>query len=229
MSDTAEIDLGECFADPRLARLLAAVRKRYATADLIAHGMEHIERVLVNAVVIAKTEDCRMDIVIAAVLLHDIGFLESDDPGEHNVTGARLCGAWLDGWTEADTAQVAECIYRHKGVNEHWRTAPETIEQKIVCDADLLEKVGYIGLVQGVRVFVEIGAKHNPALNTLPAVARVLTKMRTVTFYTRTGRELAERRGGVLVRVEAMEKALAEESFYAPALRQLRDLAGEKA
>jgi HD superfamily phosphodiesterase len=165
--------------------------------------------------------------VVAAVLLHDIGFLSDPRPENHHATSAEQCRAWLTGWSESEKTDIAECIFRHKGVNETWNTAPETIEQKIVCDADLLEKVGYIGLVQGVRVFVDFGATFEPRFATLEGVAEVLTHLQNVQFYTRKGRELAAERGGVAVRVDIMEKTLAEARFYSAALGQLKEIGGE--
>jgi uncharacterized protein len=203
------------------------VRERYAGLKIIGHGLDHIERDLVNALAIGETEDCRMPIVVAAVLLHDIGFLSDPAPENHHATSAAQCRAWLEGWSESEMADIAECIFRHKGVNETWNTAPETIEQKIVCDADLLEKVGYIGLVQGIRVFVDFGATFEPRYGTLEGVAEVLTHLRSVQFYTKKGRALAEERGGVAVRVGIMEKTLAEARFYSAALQQLKEIEGE--
>jgi uncharacterized protein len=227
MSDTTTLDVHGHMGDPLIRRLYAAVRMRYASATVIAHGLDHIERDLVNALVIGETEVCRMPIVIAAVLLHDIGFLSSPESEHHNVTGAAQCRAWLQGWSESDQEEIAECIFRHKGVMESWNTAPESIEQKIVCDADLLEKVGYIGLVQGLRVFTEFGATYAPQYKTLSALADVLTHLKTVHFYTRKGRELAKERGGVDVRVGLMEKTLEEAGFYTAALQQLKEIGGE--
>jgi HD superfamily phosphodiesterase len=224
MSDTGTLDIGKHMGDPRIRRIYARVKERYTAARMIAHGLDHIERDLVNALVIGETESCSMPIVTAAILLHDIGFLYDPRSDRHNVLGAEKCREWLEGWTEAEQAEIAECIFRHKGVNEHWKTAPETIEQKIICDADLLEKVGYIGAVQGLRVFIEFGASFAPEFSTLASLATVLTKLTTVAFYTRKGRELAEERGGVGVRVEIMQKALREESYYHAALERLASL-----
>jgi HD superfamily phosphodiesterase len=224
VNDTSTLDVEKHMGDPRIARLYALVREWYANARLIAHGMDHIERDLVNALVIGETEDCKMPIVTAAILLHDIGFLAAPDAEDHNVRGAQLCSAWLQGWSVSDQAEIAECILRHKGVMEGWNTTPENIEQKIVCDADLLEKVGYVGLVQGLRVFIEFGASYAPQYNSLSALATVLTRTKTVHFYTRKGREMADERGGIGVRVALMEKTLEEAGFYVPALKKLAQL-----
>jgi HD superfamily phosphodiesterase len=224
MSDTRALDIRKHMSDPRIRRIYSRMKARYTEARMIARGMDHIERDLINALVIGETEDCKMPIVTAAILLHDIGFLYDPRSDRHNVLGAEKCREWLEGWTGEEQAEIADCIFRHKGVNEHWKTSPETIEQKIICDADLLEKVGYIGAVQSLRVFVEFGASFAPEFSTLSALANVLTKLTTVQFYTRKGRELAEERGGVAVRVDIMQKALREESFYHAALEGLASL-----
>jgi uncharacterized protein len=224
MSDTHTLDIRKYLSDSRIRDIHSQVMERYGKARLIAHGIDHIQRDLINALVIGETEDCNMTIVTAAVLLHDIGFLYDPNPEKHNVLGAEKCREWLEGWSEEEQAEIAECIFRHKGVTEHWKTAPETIEQKIVCDADLLEKVGYIGVVQGLRVFIEFGARFDCEFTTLSALANVLTKLTSVQFYTAKGRQLAEERGGVGVRVEIMRKALREESFYKAALQDLESL-----
>ena len=101
-SDTSALDVQKHMSDPRIQQLSAMVTERYDKANLIGHGIDHIQRVLINALVIGETEDCRMPIVIAAVLLHDIGFLSSPEPEQHNVTGAAQCASWLDGWTQEE-------------------------------------------------------------------------------------------------------------------------------
>jgi uncharacterized protein len=224
MSVTTAPDIRTHMGEPRIRRLYASVKKRYEKTRLIAHGLDHIQRDLVNALLIGETEHCRMPIVIASILLHDIGFLSAPESENHNVTGAEKCSEWLDGWTESEKADIAECIFRHKGATEGWNTVPETIEQKIVCDADLLEKVGYIGLVQGLRVFIEFGATYAPQYSSLSALVEVLTRTKTAHFYTRKGRELARERGGIEVRVDLMEKTLREVDFYNAALEQLGDI-----
>jgi uncharacterized protein len=224
MSTTSALDIKKHMSDPLIRDLYSRVMERHEGARLIAHGIDHIQRDLINALVIGETEDCRMLIVTAAILLHDIGFLYDPNAEKHNVVGAQKCPEWLQGWAEQDKAEIAECIFRHKGVNETWNTAPETIEQKIVCDADLLEKVGYIGVVQGLRVFIEFGASFAPEFSTLSALAEVLTRLKSVQFYTNKGRQMAEERGGVAVRVELMKKTLQEESFYQAALQGLGSL-----
>jgi len=115
-----------------------------------AHDKEHIYRVLYNALEIARGEEkVDYDILIAACLLHDIGRKEQfADPGLcHAAVGAEKAHRFL---TEqgfgADFAEaVAHCIRTHR-----FRKAmpPQTVEAKILFDADKLDVTGAIGIAR---------------------------------------------------------------------------------
>ena len=125
-----------------------------------AHDIDHIIRVYNLAMTIAKTENnVDMDVLQAGVLLHDIGGAkESSDPSgqtDHAVIGAEMAKPILEkfGFSSDKIKHVQECILAHR-----YRTnnRPETIEAKIVHDADKLETAGAIGIA---RAFSWIG-KH---------------------------------------------------------------------
>lgn len=217
--------LKKYLSEPRIAELHLNVKEQFTASHLFGHGLNHIHRDLVNAIIIGETETCDMGIVVAAVLLHDIGFLYPGDPYKHNVVGADHCREWLnDSWTSGEKDEIRECVFRHKGVTESWNTEPETMEQKIVCDADLLEKVGYIGLIQGIRVFSEFGEHSRPEFRNLPSIIDVLSGIREVRFYTEKGREMAELRGGIEVRRRVMQRAGEEMEMYGPYMDLLKEI-----
>jgi len=123
-----------------------------------AHDIDHIIRVYNLAMTIAKTENnVDMDVLQAGVLLHDIGGAkESSDPSgqtDHAVIGAEMAKPILEkfGFSSDKIKHVQECILAHR-----YRTnnRPETIEAKIVHDADKLETAGAIGIA---RAFSWIG------------------------------------------------------------------------
>lgn len=198
------------FADPRIKRLYEKLETVYRDVDLPAHGWDHIQRVLKNALDIAATMSCRLDIVIPSALLHDIGFVYENDPYKHHELGAAKSVEWTSEWSTEEQIIIAECIRRHKGNVKGFGILPETAEQKIVCDADLLEKVGYIGVVQGIRTFVEFGESCCPQYQSLFEIVDHLAGLRKLVFYTEEGRGLAEGRGGVALRAEIYAKAREE-------------------
>lgn len=117
-----------------------------------AHDIDHIMRVYNLAMTIAKTENnVDLDILQAAVLLHDIGAAkEASDPSgqtDHAIIGAEMAKPILEkfGFSDDKIKHIQECILSHR-----YRTnnKPETIEAKIVHDADKLETVGAIGIAR---------------------------------------------------------------------------------
>lgn len=115
-----------------------------------AHDKEHIYRVLYSALEIAKEEqDVDYDILICACLLHDVGRREQfENPSLcHAQVGAEKAYRFLveQGIGETFAAKVRHCIlaHRHRNNNE-----PETIEAKILFDADKLDVTGAIGIAR---------------------------------------------------------------------------------
>ena len=119
------------------------------TADS-AHDAEHVYRVLYNALEIAAGEaNVDYDVLITACLLHDIGRKEQfADPALcHAAVGSEKARIFLtgQGFTEEFTARVCHCIYTHR-----FRRAapPQTVEAKILFDADKLDVTGAIGIAR---------------------------------------------------------------------------------
>ena len=115
-----------------------------------AHDAEHIYRVLYNALQIAKGEEnVNYDILITACLLHDIGRKEQfADPSRcHAAVGAQKAWRFLteNGFTPDFAEAVAHCIRTHR-----FRKAmpPQTVEAKILFDADKLDVTGAIGIAR---------------------------------------------------------------------------------
>lgn len=115
-----------------------------------AHDCEHIYRVLYNALQIARNEEnVNYDILIAACLLHDIGRKEQfADPSLcHAAVGAEKAHLFLmeQGFTPNFAEAVAHCIRTHR-----FRKAmpPQTVEARILFDADKLDVTGAIGIAR---------------------------------------------------------------------------------
>jgi len=118
-----------------------------------AHDAEHIYRVLYNALAIAKTEShVDYDILITACLLHDIGRPEqAADPSLcHAAVGAEKAAAFLqDLGMEPDfTEAVCHCIRAHRFSK---RQPPQTLEAKILFDADKLDVTGALGIARTLQ------------------------------------------------------------------------------
>ena len=178
------------------------------------HDWEHTARVLHNSKIIAAREALKtsvdMTIVEAAAILHDIARPEELKAGGkicHATVGAELAEKILPecGFTGEDfIANIAECVKRHRfrGKSE----IPETIEQKIIYDADKLDSIGAIGVGRAIHFSGRIGSSlHNTKEEALASDAygdgdsayrEYLVKLRLIPekMLTDTGRMMARER-----------------------------------
>lgn len=132
-----------------------------------AHDKEHVYRVLYTALDIAGTERAvDMDVLISACLLHDIGRREQFEDSRvcHARAGADKAYRFLTehGFPESFAAHVRECISSHRYRNDN---QPETIEAKILFDADKVDVSGVIGIA---RALVYKGQVSEPLYTVLP-------------------------------------------------------------
>jgi len=115
-----------------------------------AHDKHHVYRVLNGALDIANHEtDVDTDVLIAACLLHDIGREEQfTNPQQcHAQVGGKMAYEYLisRGWHTEKALHVKQCIAAHRYRGE---SPPQSIEAKILFDADKLEAAGLIGIAR---------------------------------------------------------------------------------
>ena len=132
-----------------------------------AHDKEHIYRVLYHALEIAGEEvDVDYDVLIAACLLHDIGRKEqfADPTVCHAMVGGEKALRFLtdNGFGEDFAQSVKHCIQTHR-----FRKAvqPESVEAKILFDADKLDVTGAVGIA---RTLMYMGNLSEPLYSVLP-------------------------------------------------------------
>lgn len=117
-----------------------------------AHDMDHVMRVYAMALKIAtKEKGVDMDILKAATLLHDIARVKEDDDvtGKicHAEESAKMCEPILKkiGYNAQKIEKIKHCILSHRFKNSH---VPESIEAKILFDADKLDSLGAIVIMR---------------------------------------------------------------------------------
>lgn len=131
------------------------------------HDWDHTLRVLHNARHICQVEGANTFVVEAAAVLHDIGRpAELADQGKtcHAAHGAGLAAAMLRdlGVTEPVLVeQIADCVRTHRYRTRGARR-PDSLEAKIIFDADKLDCIGAIGIGRSFHFAGRIGARvHN--------------------------------------------------------------------
>ena len=130
-----------------------------------SHGWDHTERVLALSLHIGKAEGADLDVLTLAALLHDIGRpVETESKGRecHARVGAHLARNILagKGYSRELIDQVAACVATHRFRGHH---KPESLEAKILFDADKLDSIGAVGIGRAFLFAGEIGARlHDP-------------------------------------------------------------------
>ena len=174
-----------------------------------SHGWDHTVRVAALCVRIGRSEGADPSVLSAAAMLHDIGRRFQDEARGavcHAEKSAELAGSILDGlngFSPAWRENVLHCIRTHRFRGEN---APETVEARVLFDADKLDAIGAVGVARAYLFAGEIGAAlHNPEADATgsPAYSRDDTgyreyrvKLRGIRdrMLTKTGCEMAEER-----------------------------------
>ena len=184
-------------------KLAATLLPHAVQHDDGAHDAAHLQRVWKNATAIQALEGGDPEILVAAVLLHDCVAVEKDSP-------QRALASWLaaekasrllakQDWPQARIAAVAHAIESHSysgGIQ------PESLEAKILQDADRLDSMGFVGVA---RCFYTAGRMGSALYNPDPdhrlddrryALDHFYTKLLKLSgsFQTATGQRMAAER-----------------------------------
>lgn len=128
-----------------------------------AHDLDHILRVYHLCIFLAEDQkDVNLEVLIPAALLHDIARRKEDEDvtGEidHALAGAEMAGCILQnlGYEPSRIEAIMRCISAHR-----FRSGftPETVEAKILFDADKLDVIGAVGIARSFMLAGEHGEK----------------------------------------------------------------------
>lgn len=124
------------------------------------HGYDHILRVYRMAEKIGRAEGADMEILKAAALLHDAQGSQTSggDHGrrQHHQASADFAKEVLqgEGWPPEKIAAVQHCIRAHR-FRDNSET-PQTLEAKILFDADKLDVIGAVGIARTIAYDVVV-------------------------------------------------------------------------
>ncbi len=191
--------------------------QRWYDPDDPVHGIDHIQRVVALAEVIAVAEGADLEIVRAAAALHDAVDLQKKAPNprqDHQLVAAELAGEVLRqaGWSQSRIHAVQHCIRAHRFRSS--QEAPQTIEAKVLFDADKLDAIGAIGAARAIARAVQKGQPFYTPPSSLFLEHGVLEKQEAHSAYheywfklrhlkdrlfTETARQLALERQAIMV------------------------------
>jgi len=143
---------------------------QYRDGEGGCHGPDHVQRVHRTALYLGQFMDAKLDILSAAALLHDIGRrFEMEQQGAicHAEKGSELARGILPklGFSSEKIEAIAHCIITHRYRGEN---VPQSLEAKILFDADKLDSIGAIGIGRAFLFAGQVGAKlHNAEVDIL--------------------------------------------------------------
>lgn len=165
------------------------------TGNQGAHSYEHTLRVRQLCLLIGEKEGADLEVLEAAALLHDIGRSEEAISGEsHAKIGAKMAVAFLamTSFPSDKLKAVSSAIHTHR-FSEN--LIPESLEGRILSDADKLDAMGAIGLA---RTIAESLVHQRGLKGIIEHLDAKILKLRDRIF-TKTGKETAEPRHQLLV------------------------------
>ncbi len=152
-----------CDLDAWERRFEAFVERRLKGADP-AHDLAHVRRVVAAARRLAEGEGADLAVVVPAAWLHDCVSVPKDSARRRaaSTEAAALAASFLGdaGYPAASIPAVRHAIEAHSFSAQ---IAPESLEAKVVQDADRLDALGAIGIARCLMVGGSLGlALHHP-------------------------------------------------------------------
>jgi len=176
-----------------------------------AHDEGHVKRVVANARALSEKEGADLAIVLPAAWLHDCVSVAKNSPERSSASrlAARRAGGWLqkEGYPAEHIAGIEHAIVAH---SFSARVAPQTVEAKVVQDADRLDALGAVGIARTLMLGGATGMPFYNLSEPFP-IARMaddgtsvidhfFTKLLKLadTMQTASGREVASQRSRFL-------------------------------
>jgi uncharacterized protein len=139
--------------EPQIVRFIAG-----QPGDDPGHGLVHLRRVVATALALAAAEAARIDVVLPAAWLHDCVHVAKNSPdrsrASHLAAAHAVSFLQAAGYPPDALPGIAHAIQAHSysaGIR------PQSIEAKVVQDADRLDALGAIGIARCIAVGSALG------------------------------------------------------------------------
>ena len=127
----------------------AFIEEKHGQAQ--GHDYSHVLQVTRYAIQIAEAipDEVNPFILICAALLHDIGRIGTITGVLHGLRGATIADEYLEStWVSSDVRKkISRIITRHTPTS---MIPPRSVEEKIIYDADALDRLGLMGMLRGI-------------------------------------------------------------------------------
>lgn len=135
------------------------------------HGFPHVERVHDFCILLGKHLNANLKILDIASFLHDTGRIkerEFNGDKNHAELSAEMSRQFLSNFSEdisnAELEEIIHCIRSHSFSNG---VMPESLEAKILSDADKIDAMGAIGLYRTIGFTIKNGGNLDDVIKHL--------------------------------------------------------------
>lgn len=177
-------------------KIIDFVQKELSSFNKGAHTLDHIKRVYDLSMQIGEGMSISTRVVQAAALLHDVGRPKESELGvSHSILSGEMSKPLLQElrYTETEIEQIIDAIRTHRfseGIE------PNSLEGKILSDADKLDAMGAVGIY---RAIAQAESEGRGMIGFLLHADEKLLKLKDL-MYTDKGKKLATERHNVLQR-----------------------------
>lgn len=153
---------------------------------------EHTKRVFAYAKTLGNAEKANMDIVLPAVLLHDVGMTVDASFVGHVVKSKLLARGILKdiGYNETDIEFIVKVIGSHHPVPG---IMLDTLEEKILYDADNMEIIGVFGTLRWIGTFPTTPKELESSVDLFLSIVNKCVEARGSLFYTESAKKLGDK------------------------------------
>ncbi len=185
-----------------------------------AHDISHVQRVVNTAKKLAVEEGADLSIVLPAAYLHDCFTYPKDHPNrkQSSIIAAKKAVAFLE---SIDYPQQYHDAIAHT-IEAHSFSAnirPNTLEAKVVQDADRLDALGAIGITRCIQVSTEFDAQLYDEKDIFAQQRELDDKQFTLDHFQTKLFKIAETMNTESARREAQKR----KAFMQAYIEQLRD------
>lgn len=176
------------------SKIIDFMRKKLSGSNSRAHTSDHTMRVYTLSMQISEGLPVSIRVLQAAALLHDIGRPRESETGiSHSILSGEMSKSLLQdlAYTENEIEQILDAIRTHRfseGIE------PNSIEGKILSDADKLDAIGAIGVYRAIAQGITSGRGMSGFLK---HADEKLLKLKDL-MYTDPGKYLATKRHELL-------------------------------
>ncbi|MHA1491743.1 MAG: HD domain-containing protein [Promethearchaeota archaeon] len=163
------------------------------------HGFSHVERVYNTCIQIGKKINANLLVLKIAALLHDIGRINEKNnvlERNHAENSAQMALDFLTSNNyDISKKELDNIIHSIKAHSYSNKVIPETLEAKILSDADKLDALGSIGLYRTIGYTIKKGGGINQVIEHLE---QKIMKLKN-SLYLEISSKIAEEREKIIL------------------------------